>query len=949
MTIGNRTSLDGGIMDDLKAWIQRTFPCVLLLVLTSCTGMVRTQGPQMELSYSIIEEITTNSHVANVRLDSRLDQRYEQSILGNLRFRFLAQPSIEVSITDTSGIIKTSGRIDRDILCPNRNLCNCVLDVVALIEKPMTFIEIIKVTIHIMDINDNQPVFPEQTMSHQLLESAAPGNSFVISPATDPDSRQLGVQAYHLDPEDGIFSLEVEEKVDGSTDVRIVLHEPLDRERQHLYEVRVIALDGGDPPKSGYMDIKIHVQDVNDNGPVFLNDTYEVTVFENVPIRTTILQLQARDQDSGLYGEIIYSFSTRTRNSYGHLFAIENTTGKIYAKDTIDYEQGHIYRLVVKARDRGPDSIPADATVIVNVKDVNDNAPKITVNTLAATGTDSAEITEDADIGTFVAHILVSDPDSGNNGKFSCNLNDNHFKLQQLYEHEYKVATTVQLDRENRPEYNLALTCQDEGEEPQVSIKHIKAIVLDVNDNNPVFVKSKYQANVTENNYIGAFIVRVSATDSDLGENGQIEYKLDRSVEADFNIDSYNGIITARSVFDREKRSQYKFKVIAVDKGSPPRSGTAAVTVYVGDLNDQRPEFRSANYSFGVYENEPAGTEVGRVQAEDKDAELYNSFLYSLAPSNGMVANFDIDAHTGRITTTIVLDRETQAAYFLTVVASDTGAPHITGTATVSVYVADKNDHSPIFEFPNETNNTIFISNQVPVGYVVTKIQAFDLDINGYGNLTYHIKKGNDQHLFDIEPTHGEVLVAGDVTKLDYSLTELTILAKDQGVPPKTALTNLNIVVNKSVAFLPVASDTENHEAILTGPNFVIVVSLGCVSGLIMMILIIAIVCIRRQEHQRKQHKYNCRMEAFKVIQKEKEKELELVDQCKPLSNGHCPSSPEGGMPCRTKKEVSFSLDDTHKSARSWPSTIDHNTLQVCSFISIHVFFPCGRKYHDQL
>ena len=123
----------------------------------------------------------------------------------------------------------------------------------------------------------------------------------------------------------------------------------------------------------------------------------------------------------------------------------------------------------------------------------------------------------------------------------------------------------------------------------------------------------------------------------------------------------------------------------------------------------------------------------------------------------------------------------------------------------------------------------------------------------------------------------------------------------------------------------------ESTGAILTGPNFVIVVSLGCISGLIMVILIIAIVCIRRQEHQRKQHKYNCRMEALKVIQKEKEKELELADQCKPLSNGHCPSSPEGGHPGRPsiKKEVSFSLDDTHKSARSWPSTIDHNTLQV--------------------
>ena len=940
MAIGNRLALYGGGsgMDDLKAWIQRTFPCVLLVLLTSRAGMVRTQGPQTELSYSIIEEISTNSHVANVRLDSKLDQRYDQSILDNLKFRFLAEPSIEVSITETSGIIKTSGRIDRDILCPNRNLCNSVLDVVALVEKPMTFIEIIKVTIHIMDINDNQPVFPEQVISHQLLESAAPGNSFVIPTAMDPDSRQLGVKAYHLDPEDGIFSLEVEEKVDGSTDVKIVLHESLDRERQHLYEVRVIALDGGDPPKSGYMDVKIHVQDVNDNGPVFLNSTYEVTIFENVPFRTTILQLQAKDQDSGLYGEIIYSFSARTQNSYGQLFGIGNTTGKIYTKVAIDYEQGYIYRLVVMAKDRGPDSIPADATVIVNVRDVNDNAPKITVNTLAAIGTDSAEISEDAEIGTFVAHILVSDPDSGQNGRFSCNLNDNHFQLQQLYEHEYKVATIVQLDRESRPEYNLALTCQDEGEEPQVSIKHIKAVVLDVNDNNPVFIKRRYEANVTENNYIGAFIVRVNATDLDVNENGQIEYKLDSSVEFTFHIDSNSGTITARSIFDREQHSQYKFEVIAVDKGSQPRSGTAIVTVYVGDVNDERPQFSQQAYSFGVSENEPAGSEVGTVNAQDKDGEPYNSFRFSLAPSNSMVTNFDIDAHTGRITTTVVLDRETQAVYYLEVVASDTGAPHISTTATVSVYVADKNDHYPIFEFPNEVNNTILISNQVPIGYVVTRVQAFDSDINGNGNLTYHIEKGNDQRLFDIEPIFGVVIVSGDLTKLDYALTELTILATDQGLPQKTALTNLNIVVNKSVAFLPVMTDTESHEAILTGPNFVIVVSLGCVSGLIMVILIIAIVCIRRQEHQRKQHKYNCRMEALKVIQKEKEKELELADQCKPLSNGHCPSSPDGGLPGRTKKEVSFSLDDTHKSARSWPSTIDHTTLQVRSHINVYCY-----------
>ncbi len=570
---------------------------------------------------------------------------------------------------------------------------------------------------------------------------------------------------------------------------------------------------------------------------------------------------------------------------------------------------------------------------MLQVLDMNDNSPQITVNTLAATGTDSAEISEDAEIGTFVAHILVSDPDSGSNGQFSCQLNDNHFELKQLYDHEYKVATIVQLDRESQAEYNLAITCQDDGEEPQVTIKHLTALVLDINDSDPVFRKPRYEANVIENNYIGAFIVQVNATDADINENGDIVYKVESAFENSFHIDTKTGTITARSIFDRERRSQYKFKVIASDRGTPPRTGMAQVTVNIGDVNDERAQFSQVAYSFSVYENEPVGTEVGTVYAQDKDDEPYNSFQYSLAPIHGKVANFDIDSRMGLITTNVVLDRETQAVYYLEVIASDLGAPHIASTATVSVYISDKNDHDPVFEFPNENNNTIHISNLVPAGYMVTKVQASDIDINGNGNLTYHIIKGNGRHLFDIEPTFGIVIVSGDLSKLDYVPIELTIMAKDQGTPPRTALTSLNIIVNKSVAFLPRVKDGEETGAILSGPNFAIVVSLGCVSGIIMVILIIAIVCIRRQEHRRKQHKYNCRMEALKVIQQEKEKEAELVDQCKPLSNGHCPSSPvnctDSQIRSHPKKEVSFSLDDTHKSARSWPSTIDHQTLQV--------------------
>ena len=145
------------------------------------------------------------------------------------------------------------------------------------------------------------------------------------------------------------------------------------------------------------------------------------------------------------------------------------------------------------ARDRGPDSLAADATVVVRVKDINDNAPQITVNTLSASNL--AEISEDAKQGTFVAHITVVDPDSGMKGQFNCSLNDNHFRLQQLYSNEYQIVTLGLLDREVRPTYNLALMCEDYGLDPQVSIKHIEVAVVDVNDNTPIFRQATYTAN----------------------------------------------------------------------------------------------------------------------------------------------------------------------------------------------------------------------------------------------------------------------------------------------------------------------------------------------------------------------------------------------------------------------------------------------------------------------
>ena len=856
-------------------------------------ALVRSQGDQVVLHYQIYEEIRAGRYIGNVRDDANLAQKYSDiATLQQLRFQFLSQPTTNFLIEDTTGVIKTSGSLDRDSICPNMEVCEIKLDVAV---QPVQYFEIIKVTVDILDINDNFPTFPQSKISHEVLESALPGNSFVIPTAIDPDSPEFGIQRYQLATGEDKFELKIANKVDGSLSVKLLLKEKFNREVQDTYHVQIVAFDGGTPPKSGSIDVTIIVLDSNDNPPVFENKTYHVEIEENVTMFTRIAHVSATDEDIGKNGEVMYSFSTQTQEAYGHLFGIEPETGAIFIQGNIDYEKASIYTLSVIARDNGADSIPADATVIVTVKDVNDHSPDITVNTLSASATSIAEISEDSEIGTFVAHITVVDKDSGPNGQFNCTLNDNQFIMKQMYDTEYKIVTSALLDREKQARYNLALTCRDRGAKPNTAIKNIQVAVLDINDCNPIFSEQSYIAKLIENNYEGAFIAQVNATDADTGLNALIHYSLPPQVSSYFEIDSLNGVIKAKISFDRETFPQIRFDVIAEDQGEPPRSASAVMVVTITDVNDERPEFSQPSYSFGVAENEPAGTEVGVVAASDSDGEPYNDFKYSLLPSRSDADSFRIHPHSGKITTRSILDRETQQVYYLVVAASDEGSPALSSTVSVSIYVDDKNDNGPIFDYPSKFNNTIHISNKVPVGYTVTRVQAHDMDIGKNAKIAYHFQRGNEESIFKLDPSLGTISVNVELDEIEYRLFKLKIMAKDQAFPQKGAIGNLNIVVNQSIPFpLNPASGS-----LLSGTNFTIVVSLACASGVITIILITAIVLIKKQEKNKKVHKYNCRMEALKMLTAKES--MQDYEQKSPTKANHFEE--------KTKKEVSFSLD----------------------------------------
>jgi len=171
-------------------------------------------------------------------------------------------------------------------------------------------------------------------------------------------------------------------------------------------------------------------------------------------------QVRAVDNDSGRNGEIEYSFATQTMTSHGAEFGIRNSTGVVFVRGVIDYEQTSVFHLVVVARDRGPDAVASEATVVVRVQDVNDNDPVIVASTLqhgAGAGTSRviadggnpavADVVEDSSAGMFVAHVSVSDADSGKNGQVNCTMigGGTAFRLIQKYDTEYQVISTRRL------------------------------------------------------------------------------------------------------------------------------------------------------------------------------------------------------------------------------------------------------------------------------------------------------------------------------------------------------------------------------------------------------------------------------------------------------------------------------------------------------------------------
>ena len=379
-----------------QTWRQRRpfafFVFAFALLSAEASGQIR---------YSIFEEIKEGTAVGNIAKDLGLDR----NMLKQRGFRIVSSSTEPLFLVNQNdGILYVNQSIDREKICDRASVC--LINIKSVLENPL---EIHYVAVEVLDVNDHSPLFPEKDKRIEIAESTLPGARFQLHAAWDPDGGIHSVQHYKLSPNNH-FRLEVKDRgKDGKVPI-LYLQSPLDRETSSFHNLLLTASDGGKPARSATVEIHIDVLDVNDNVPVFTKDVYSATLNENSPIGTTVLQVNATDLDDGVNGEVIYSFGN-VNDKVREVFAVDQTTGEITVKGSIDYEIDDSYEIDIQASDRGAVTFRTDKSVTIQVVDLNDNTPDIDVTSLSNT------ISEDSRPGTTVALISITDLDSGINGK----------------------------------------------------------------------------------------------------------------------------------------------------------------------------------------------------------------------------------------------------------------------------------------------------------------------------------------------------------------------------------------------------------------------------------------------------------------------------------------------------------------------------------------------------
>nr|XP_033339365.1 neural-cadherin isoform X1 [Megalopta genalis] len=777
--------------------------------LTIRVSDVNDNAPKFELpdyqAHNVDENLTLGTNIVKVKAT-------DADSGANAEIEYLV--SDDHFSVNTNGIIVNNKYLDADY---NNAYYEFVVTAKDKGEPPKTGTATVR--IYTKNKNDEEPKFSQQVYTPNVDENAGPNTLVTTVVASDKDGDNVRFKFVGGNTTSGQFVIE---EITGV----IRLHGnniSLDRDK---YELNVTAIDDGaccpNGPSTTHTStavVVVFITDVNDNKPVFTDcRMYNPKVEEGAPNGSTVIKVQATDEDKGVNGQVKYSI-VQQPNQKGTKFTVDEETGQVSTNKVFDREgdDGKFVSVTIKATDQGEPSLEGVCSFTVEITDVNDNPPLFDRQRYIE------NVKQDASIGTNILRVSASDEDADNNGAITYSLsspnNDQSLEYFEIQSESGWIVLKKPLDEQvgttffephvrctststhfvgcfPRDSYRLRVRASDRGMQVLHADVDVELDVVDRNNKPPVWDQNVYgPIHIKENVTVGTIVTSVKAS-SGIENNPTVFYRLMPGSTAQTN--KHNTFylqqrneqsvtwadIKVNHPLDYESIKEYNLTIRVENNGAQQLASEATIYIVLEDVNDEIPLFTEREQET-VLEGEPIGTKVTQVQATDKDGtHPNNKVTYYVVDSNRNegLNYFEIDEESGDIYTKVVFDRETQGAYALEVEARDGAAsarPNSNGqpnsvTKFIRIGIADKNDNPPYFD---KGLYEAEVDENEDIQHTVLTVTAKDHDESS--RIRYEITSGNVGGAFAVKNMTGAIYVAG---ALDYETRkryELRLTASD--------------------------------------------------------------------------------------------------------------------------------------------------------------------------
>ncbi|XP_072254236.1 protocadherin gamma-B2-like, partial [Pyxicephalus adspersus] len=590
--------------------------------------------------------------------------------------------------------------------------------------------------------------------------------------------------------------------------------------------------------------VKIDIQDINDNPPVFYPDTFTIETIELTSPGTRFALQNAEDLDIGVNSVQTYKLSDNSHFSLNQKIRSDGfKSPELVLEKSLDQESQNIHQLILTALDGGNPVRSGTAVIQIIVIDANDNFPIFSQEVY------KVSVNEDIPVNTTIVSVNATDKDAGTNGliTYSFTKTSGNVHPSGLFSIQTKsgeIKTSKRLDFEETMNYELSVQAKDGGG----LVSHCKVLVevIDENDNTPEISITSLSSPIPEDSAPGTMIVFIEVHDKDSGENGEVDCNI--LEETPFSLilssENYYRIVTTSNL-DRETVSSYNITVIARDRGSPPLSSRRIIRLEISDVNDNPPVFMKSSYVAYVAENNLPGASIYRVEASDPDYGENAKIIFSIYSKELPVSSyFSVNMENGVLYAQRSFDYEQHKEFIVQVNARDNGSPSLSSNSTLIIRIVDRNDNEPKILYPENGESAVF--EIVPIvsepGSLITKVVAVDADVGHNAWLSYNFIEMSEPSYFTITEHTGEIRTSRSFQDKDLLKHKIVVMVKDNGDPSLSSTVTITLVIADNFQQVAPKISNQTNEDHQTNLQLYLVIALAIISFLFIITVMLVFV-----------------------------------------------------------------------------------------------------------